>query len=239
MRSRTRLILFDMDYTLVNVGQQHHEGYRVALGEVYGIDGRPDGHLHQGHTQPNIVRMICQDHGLSRDLIESGLAQSLKRLSEVTISLLDADLRSAVLPGVVSLLDTLEVAGHLLGVVTGRAEAAARVILERSALLRYFPVGAFGDEGGQREDILRLAIQRATRLRDFKREQYGLVVVGDAPRDVQAARVLRARTVAVASGCHSLDELAQCSPDAILSNFKDRERTLDAILGNHQLAQRL
>jgi phosphoglycolate phosphatase-like HAD superfamily hydrolase len=112
------------------------------------------------------------------------------------------------------------------------------VILERSALQRYFPVGAFGDEGGQREDILRLAMQRATRLGSFKRQRQGLVVVGDAPRDVQAARALRARTVAVASGYHSLDELAQCDPNALLSNFKDRERTLDAILGNHQLAHR-
>ncbi len=233
MTSRTRLILFDMDYTLVNVGQQHHEGYRVALGEVYGIDGRPDSQLHQGNTQPNIIRAICRDHGLSRDVIEAGLAQALGRLSEVTISLLDQDLRSAVLPGVVSLLDSLESAGQVLGAVTGRAQAAARVILERSALIRYFLVGAFGDEGDQREDILRLAVKRATKLCKFEREGQGLVVVGDAPRDIHAAKVLSARTVAVASGYHTVAELAQCNPDAILLNFQDQRLALDAILGNH------
>jgi phosphoglycolate phosphatase len=236
MTSRTRLILFDMDYTLVSVGRQHHEGYRVALGEVYGIDGRPDSQLHQGNTQPNIIRSICQDHGLSRDVIEAGLAQSLRRLSDITISLLDQDLRSAVLPGVVGLLDTLEASGQLLGVVTGRAEAAARVILERSALLRYFSVGAYGDEGDQREDIVRLAIKRATKLHNFKREHCCLVVVGDAPRDLHAARALSARTVAVASGHHTMAELAQCRPDAILSDFQDQQVALDAILGNHPSA---
>ncbi len=227
-------MLFDMDYTLVCVGQQHHEGYRVALGEVYGFDGKPDSQLHQGNTQPNIIRAICQDHELSRDVTEAGLAQSLKRLSEVTISLLDQDLRSAVLPGVVSLLDRLESGGQLLGLVTGRAEAASRVILERSALLHYFPVSAFGDEGDQREDILRLAIRRAKELRNFKHEQHSLVVVGDAPRDIHAAKVLRARTVAVASGYHTMAELAQCSPDAMLPNFQNQQLALDAILGCHR-----
>jgi phosphoglycolate phosphatase-like HAD superfamily hydrolase len=221
-----KLILFDMDHTLVDVGEQHQMAYQVALRTAYGFDGQPDIRLHQGQTQPNIIRMICRDHGLSQKVTENGLAQALRLLSEVTISLLDHDLRSAVLPGVRNLLDALENHGHTLGLVTGRAEQAARAILERSSLQRHFQCAAFGDEGETREDLLRLAIQRSVRPAAFELGQDGLVVVGDAPLDLQAAHALGARAIAVATGHHTMDELAQYRPAAVLPHFKDWQAAL-------------
>jgi phosphoglycolate phosphatase len=230
-REARKLILFDLDHTLVAVGNQHHEAYRTALQSVYGVEGGPDMQRHQGHTQPNIIRMICQSKGLRQEVIEVGLPDALRLLSEVTISLLPADLHGAVLSGVVDLLPALRARGHVLGLVTGRARASGQVILERSGLAPYFSVRAFGDEADRREDMLRLAMRRSAEASESQLDWEELVVVGDAPPDIEAAKAVGARAVAVASGFHSSDLLTACQPDALLPSLKDWHGALEAIAG--------
>jgi len=223
-----------MDRTLVGVSNQCIEAYHIALRTIYGIEGEPDLQKHSGHTQPNIIRMICRDRGLPPDVIEARLAEAARVLSDTSIALLDDDLRSAALPGAVDLLDTLKQSGHALALVTGTVSTTARVVLERTGLQRYFPVCAFGDEGNERVDLLHLAVSRAVRtygLESDHDDQSRLVVIGDAPRDIQAGKALGARVVSVATGCHTPDMLARHNPNVILPNLKDRQAALDAILG--------
>jgi phosphoglycolate phosphatase-like HAD superfamily hydrolase len=108
------------------------------------------------------------------------------------------------------------------------------IVLERTGLHRYFPVYACGDEGGERVDLLHLAIRRAANVYGFEPDRNRLVVVGDAVRDIQAGKALGARVVAVATGAHPLDALLQHAPDVALLNFGDLKAALDAILGNSE-----
>ncbi|MBC7265292.1 MAG: HAD hydrolase-like protein [Chloroflexi bacterium] len=218
---------------MINVVDVYVKAYLRAMKSVYDIDGQPT-HMHSGHTQPSIIRMICEDMGLSSDVINAGLKRAVEILTDTTITLLADDLRPAVLPGVVEVLDALKQAGHALALVTGTVSRSARVILERSGLQRYFPVGAFGDEGNERVALLHLAIDRATRTYGLEPDHRRLVVVGDSPRDIQAGKALHARVIAVATGYHTPDMLAQYNPDAILLDFSDRQIALKAILGEHQ-----
>jgi phosphoglycolate phosphatase len=226
-----KLILFDMDGTLVNVGPQHLQAFRVTMKAVYGLDieGVLDRQSHQGDTQPNIIRAACHICGLTREMTESLLPEALRVASETMIALL-ATAQVEALPGVVPLLEALRVDGHVLGLVTGTISATAYAILERAGLRAYFPALACGDEGDERADLLVLAVERVKRL-------YGawprrpVVVVGDAPRDIETGKAFGAATVAVATGNHTADELARHGPDAVLSHFGDVEATLAAILG--------
>ena len=229
-----KLVLFDMDGTLINIGYAHREAVRFAVRIVYGVDPVLGGQAHQGNTGPNILRALCRARGLSSEVIEEHLTEAVKVQSETTIAILDDDLRMAVLPGVVPLLETLQKGGRALGLVTGTVSAITDVVLERTGLQRYFPVCACGDEGSERVDLLHLAIDRAAHTYGFEPGRNGLVVVGDALRDIQAGKALGARVVAVATGAHTLDALLQHAPDVVLSNFEDLRAALDAILGNSE-----
>jgi len=225
-----KLIVFDMDRTLINVSDRHIKAYRTALWRVYGIEGEPNLHKHPGHTQPDIIRMICRDRGVSPDLIEAGLTEAVKVLSDTTIALLDHDLRSTILAGVKDLLEALATRHHVLALVTGTVSRTTRVILERTGLQCYFPICACGDERDQRVELLRLVIERAAGVYCLELRHNDLVVIGDAPHDIEAGKALDAWVVAVATGHHTMDVLAKYKPDVVLPDFKDCQRALDAIL---------
>jgi phosphoglycolate phosphatase-like HAD superfamily hydrolase len=225
-----RLVLFDMDGTVVNVAPQHLEAFRVALEVVYGLDveGVLDRQNYQGDTQPNVIRAACRLCGLSRETTESLLPEALRVASETTMALLQ-DMQVEALPGVIALLEALRGDAHVLGLVTGTISATTRAILERAGLSTYFSVLACGEEGDERADLVTLAIGRVRRLNGawVKRS---LVVVGDAPRDIETGKAFGARTVAVATGNHTMEELARQGPDVVFPHFGDVGAALAAIL---------
>jgi len=228
-----RLILFDMDGTVINVAPQHLEAFRVAMQLVYGldVDGVLDRQSYQGDTQPNVIRAACRICRLSHEVTESLLPQALRVVSEATIALLEAE-QVEVLPGVVPVLETLRGDGHGLGLVTGTISTTTHVILERAGLRAYFPALACGEEGDERAELLVLAIERASQVYGARLNR-SLVVVGDAPRDIETGKAFGARTVAVATGNHTVDELARHDPDAVFSQLGDVEAALTAILSVH------
>ena len=218
-----------MDGTLLSLFKYHRPGMRAALKQVYGLDEMPIRPEYPGHTMLNFMRMALRDSGYSADAIETGIEKASQLQVEITLSLFPDDLRSAVLPGVVSLLDALQQDGHALALVTGTQSLTGRAALDRTGLQSYFPVCAFGDEVDVRIDLLHLALRRAAREYNLKPAPAMLVVIGDSPRDISAARAIGARAIAVATGNHSLDALAQHNPDTLLPSFEDWQVALEAI----------
>jgi phosphoglycolate phosphatase len=226
-----RLIIFDMDRTLVDVSKCHLQAYLVAVKSVYGFDDGLDPQQDAGQTQPNIMRRISRAAGIPAQEVEAKLPEALSILSDVTIFLLDPDLRPNVLPGVPVLLTALQQYGHYLAVATGTICATTDVILARSGLAGYFDARACGDEAEWRPEVLLLAGRRALQEHAALAEPATWTVLGDTPSDVSAARAIGARAIAVASGHHSRDALASCKPDALLDDLSDLDAALRSILG--------
>ncbi|UCC76530.1 MAG: HAD family hydrolase [Anaerolineales bacterium] len=224
-----RLILFDLDGTLVDVFECHIAGTRAALGAVYGIDEFAMSPTFTGRPITSVIRMAGQVSGLSPEVIEHRLTEALRVKTETTIAALGNDLRSAILQGAMHLLDALKQRGHGLALVTGTVQKAARIILRRTHLDRHFPVCAFGDEAEERLDLVRLVLDRAAKTYDLRPGTTELVVVGDAPVDIQVGQEIGARTVAVATGMHELDDLARYCPDVLLPDLQDWPAALQAI----------
>jgi len=227
-----KLILFDMDGTLINVGYAHRKAVRMTVKTVYGreLGDGLDPHQHQGETQPNIMRAIGHLLGVPPETVEARLPEAMRMQAEATVAALENDLRKAILPGVEPLLEALRDMGHLLGLVTGTISPITSVILQRTGLLRFFPLCACGDEGEERLDLLHLVMARAARTYGWQEAGGGLVVVGDAVRDIETGMALGARVVAVATGAHRLADLAQYGPHAVLASLEDLDAALDAIL---------
>jgi phosphoglycolate phosphatase len=229
-----RLVLFDMDGTLVSVSRWHWEAFVRTLLSVYGFDPTEyyQTGVHAGDTQVNLIRAICRRAGLNEAMIESRLPEAVSTLGATAVEVLPADLRTHVLPGVISLLEALSEGGHILGLVTGALCLTTEAILERTDLRRFFAVRACGDEGNQRLELVLLAIERAREKGCLGRDGTDVVVVGDAPLDIQTGQAVGARVVAVATGSHTEEALAACHPDAVLPSLKDWSRALLAILNS-------
>jgi phosphoglycolate phosphatase-like HAD superfamily hydrolase len=122
-------------------------------------------------------------------------------------------------PGVHELLADLCASGQLLGLTTGNIEAAAHIKIARAGLNRYFTFGGYGSDSPHRGELTRTAIRRATTLLGEPPEE--CYVVGDTPRDVEAAHYAGAIAVGVATGDYTVEQLRATGAEYVLRTFAD------------------
>ena len=209
-----RLLLFDIDGTLLSCGPQEGPSFLSALAETYGLPGRREpGYSFAGKVDPGIVLDLMRAAGMDEEEVLAGLetmrGHYARRLEE---ELLASKMR--LLPGVRELLDALHVRDELwMGLLTGNWEVGARTKLGRFDLNRYFPFGAFGDDGIERGDLVPPALERARRAAgcDFHPDE--VLVIGDTPHDVACAHAHGLRVLAVATGTIPAEILAEAGAD--------------------------
>lgn len=224
-----RLVLFDVDGTLLSAGRAARESVLAALESVYGWAGEASRHDFSGKTDPQIVREIVAE-AVGSERCEAELPRALDRYLEEFSRRLTPDAVTPK-PGVPELLARL--ARHpdvTLGLLTGNLERGARMKLAPPDFNRYFPFGAFGSDSADRYCLPAVALERARvhTGRDFQGKQ--IVIVGDSIHDVACGRSLGVRAVAVATGPTPAERLAQEGPDALFPDFSDVEASVEAIL---------
>jgi phosphoglycolate phosphatase-like HAD superfamily hydrolase len=126
-----------------------------------------------------------------------------------------------VLPGVPERLRQLCGDGFLLGLTTGNIEPAAHVKLGRGELNRFFTFGGYGSDSPHRGELTKRAIERAGSILGSPVDPGSVLVVGDTPRDVEAARYAGAVSVAVATGHFTRDQLAAAGADHVLATLEE------------------
>jgi phosphoglycolate phosphatase-like HAD superfamily hydrolase len=231
MRGRPdRLILFDIDGTLVRGGPAR-EAFGIALEASFGTTGAIDRHDFAGKTDPQIARELLVADGLKPEQVEEGFPRLWARyLAELEARLAFAPMET--LPGVGGLLAELEEAQRVaLGLVTGNIASGAQLKLGSVGLTEYFRVGGFGSDNELRDHLPAIAIGRACEAwgREFRRAE--VWIVGDTPLDVSCGRHAGVRTLAVATGRHSTEELEACRPDEVVENLRDVGGVLLTLLG--------
>ena len=218
-----RLLLFDIDGTLVDTMGAGRAALGTALAEVYGETGPIDSFDFHGKTDPAIVRGLLSEAGWSDDRIEAGFpAVWASYCSALELELSARDGRVRTYPGVDRLLDRLDGDERFAaGLVTGNLEEGARRKLTAAHLGDRFRFGAFGSDSERRDDLPPIARERA--VAEYRREfdMSEAIVVGDTPDDIQCARANGARVLAVATGRHTPSELQRHAPDAVLEDLAD------------------
>jgi phosphoglycolate phosphatase-like HAD superfamily hydrolase len=212
--------LFDVDGTLITSGGAGARAWAHAFDQLYGVPADIDSHSEAGETDPVVARSTFRG-AVGREPSESELA----RLFGAYLYRLSAEVASSpgyrVLDGVVECLTSLSVAGVLLGITSGAMEGAARVKLSRGDLNRFFVLGGYGSDSPDRTELTKVAISKASMLHGHDVPPTHVFVVGDTPRDVQAARAAGAVSVGVASGRYSVDELTAAGADHVLASLTD------------------
>jgi phosphoglycolate phosphatase-like HAD superfamily hydrolase len=228
-----RLILFDIDGTLLTADGAGKRAIRAALMEVFGTTGPIGGYSFAGRTDPEIVRDLLRAAGLADAEIDSGLPALWFRYVEYLHREI-RDLRIRVLPGVEALLRRVEAGGREMvpGLLTGNIRDGARIKLEAARLgFTRFQVGAFGSDHAHRAELPAIAVERARRLNGIGYGGKEIVIIGDTPKDVACGAHLGVRTIATATGQHGVDELAACGADHTFADLGDTDAVWSAITG--------
>lgn len=216
-----RLILFDVDGTLLQCGPQMRAILGGALTEVFGTAGRFDGYDFSGKTDQQIVLELMAGAGVTGERVRPLLA----RLREVYLGRLEERLareEMCLLPGIEELLGDLQRrADVLLGLVTGNWRDGARIKLSRFGLDRFFDfrVGAYGDDGFERRELPPIALERARQATGRRFGPEDTVIVGDSVRDVDCARSNGLAVMGVSTGWTPAAVLRGAGADRVVESL--------------------
>lgn len=226
-----RLVLFDIDGTLLSADGAGKRAVHRALMEVFGTTGRLEGYSFAGRTDPEIVRDLLRSADVPDEEIDAALPALWFRYVE-NLHHEIAQIRVHALPGVAELLERVEEAGRetVLGVLTGNIREGARIKIDAARLgFRRFRVGAFGSDHARRPELPAIAVERARHLTGVDYAGKEIVIVGDTPLDVACGEHLGVRTIATATGQHGVDELAAAGADHVFADLGDVEAVWSAI----------
>ena len=222
------LVLFDIDKTLIDRSECHHQAFIHAFKKVYGVDTQVEVINYHGKTDPQIMHEVLLAEGLNENDICPFKNDFLNCLSNYFVSNVKND-KIKVMDGAVPLLKELENQKVLLGLLTGNIETIAYTKLNHVGLGHYFKLGGFGSDSYYRPNLVLKAIQRAENDFGFIRNKNNIFVVGDTPLDVAAGLKNNILTVGVASGDYSMDELLNSGANFVLDDLRDITRFLEII----------
>ncbi|MBC7368888.1 MAG: HAD hydrolase-like protein [Undibacterium sp.] len=224
------LLLWDIDGTLITSGGAGIRALRPALHDLFGITAALDDIDYAGRTDRHIFRQIFVRHGIP-DTEENFLRYLDGYIAKLPGEL--ANPNAYVLPGVPVLLAAAAKRPDLTqALLTGNVCRAARVKLAHHGLWDFFPFGAFADDSEHRNDLGPHALRRAREHTGVDFPPGRVWVIGDTPHDIACGRAIGARTLAVATGSHTVAALAEHQPTAVLSDLNDAAafwRLIDAV----------
>jgi phosphoglycolate phosphatase-like HAD superfamily hydrolase len=214
--------LFDIDGTLLRSRDRvHYESVARSVKRVTGFEITLAGVMIHGSTDTAILREACRQAGLPAKVLEEQYDAILEAMRN-SVAERRQELDPELMPGVRDALRHLARKGALLGVASGNLEAIGWIKIEKAGLREWFRFGGFSDRFPVRPELVGHAARKARELAGAEGvSDARICVVGDTPRDIEAARANSLPVIAVATGRSSFDELAACRPDACASSLAD------------------
>jgi phosphoglycolate phosphatase len=224
--NRPKLLLFDIDGTLVNTHGGSLRAMTAAAEQTFGVPFDLKKVNRLGQLDPQIIA-----EALQQNQIEAADAQVDLFINRYFEILPDEMHTSQVLPGVFDLLRKLRVADKtVLGLVSGNFSQSARIKLLGVGIdPQWFVANAFGGDGRTRADLVRHAIAHAAQLLDARLPPQDVIVIGDTPHDVASAQANGCRSVAVSSGWVTAATLGESKPDVLLDDLTDHRPIWDML----------
>lgn len=210
--------LFDIDGTLLRSRDRVHvESFASSVQRITGFEVTLAGVQLHGSTDTAILREACHQAGVPAEVLESHTNAILDAMCRA-VSDRRSELDLIRMPGVEETLAHLVRKGALLGVATGNLEAIGWIKIERAGLREWFRFGGFSDHFSFRPELVAHA---ASKARELAGNGASICVVGDTPRDIEAARANFLSVIAVATGHFSFDELLKHQPEVCASSLAD------------------
>lgn len=226
---RKKLLLFDIDGTLLLTGRAGEHALRVAFKERFGVDDDLSSISFAGSTDGAIARQMFAPYAIQPT------PENIADLFDGYVHHLALELprrEGKVLPGIVELLEALHGREDcVLGLLTGNIEKGAELKLSHYGVWDFFEFGAFADDHVDRNKLGPVAHSRAVEKHGITFEAEDVFVLGDTPRDIDCARAAGFVAVAIATGSYGKDELAAHQPDFLFEDLSDTRGVLRTLLG--------
>jgi phosphoglycolate phosphatase-like HAD superfamily hydrolase len=217
-----KLVLFDIDGTLLTSAQAGFAAMQITCAELYGLPDALAGRSMSGKTDPIIFQEILVRHQL---LGEEGAYDAFHQryLEHLRHTLHETHRPRRLMPGIPHLLDALAAEPHIiLGLLTGNPASAAKMKLEIFDIWHYFRVGAYGgSDAVERNDLVPIAQSRTRTELGHDIPVQRIFVIGYTPYDIACARAHHACAVAVATGSYTRDDLQAHRPDHCFDDLSD------------------
>ena len=228
-----RIVLFDIDGTILRSGGVGRIAMERALTRVFGSSGSREYH-YDGKTDRQIVRDLMRLEGLDDAEIDSRMDELLQSYIDGLNEELSSGRRTVhVFEGVRELLDELEHRDDVvLGLLTGNIEHGARAKLGAAGIdIGRFRVNAFGSDHEERPELPAVAQRRAREVLGADIQGDRLIVIGDTPADIRCGEAIGARAIGVATGRYTVEELSKHEPYAVFASLADTAAVMERILG--------
>ena len=222
------VILFDIDGTLIRSGGAGKYAMEAAMKAAFGLEKVRDNVPYSGRT----------DQAIGGDLLrENDIEVTDATMTALRAAYLDALPHSLVEQGGTVCLGIPEILRELaprpdvlLGLITGNVREGARIKLTHFGLWDTFALGGYGDVHHDRNDVARDALRLVHEHLGRRVPLEEVWVIGDTPLDVQCARAIGARAVAVATGWHAIEELHATDADHVMADFANPAELLRVLL---------
>jgi len=225
--AKTHLFLFDIDGTLISSGGAGERAMQLSVVDMFGVEDGLGGVEIAGRTDHLITRNIFKKFGVewTPERAAEFLDHYLRHLSEQL-----PRKKGRVLPGIVELLDALKARPNVaVGLLTGNLVRGAKIKLTHYGVWDYFEFGAYADDHFDRNQLGPFAQTRAKEHHGVEFPPERIFVIGDTPHDIACGRVIGARTVAIATGGCTREELAAHNPDFLFDDLGDVPAALTAL----------
>ena len=228
-----KLVLFDIDGTLLSTEGAARRAFHAALLDVYGTAGPIDGHSFAGKTDPQIARELLTLAGLTTAEIDAGLPRLWQGyLGGLQDELAGGEHRTHIYPGVVPLLERLGGMQDrvVVALLTGNIRPGAALKLRSGGLDGHFRFGAFGSDHERRDELPAIAVERAHERTGHTFDGADVIILGDTPFDVSCGRGIGCRAAAVATGSFDRAALAAAGADVVWETLEDTDAVVDWLI---------
>ena len=217
-----RLILFDIDGTLLDAGGLSRRSFLCTVGQFAALKAAPERSSFAGKTDPQIMRELLLQNGLSTEQTDRVLGEALESYQSHYLShFRDAGIKP--LDGARDLIERLAAIAPdrlTLGILSGNMEALVPPKLEAAGIpASSFDIGSFGSDDADRDKLPAIAVQRAERFLGASILPREVAIVGDTPRDIGCARHFGAVSIAVATGDYTVGQLKAAGPTYVLGSL--------------------
>lgn len=227
-----KLLLFDIDGTLLTTNGAGRPAVESALADLTGQTISTEGISFSGKTDPQILREVLTHNDVDPAWTNGRFSEAVESFRQTMHRMFDADSVDA-LDGAQALVQHLvDEAEVQLALLTGNLEEMAYLKVGAIGFDRaHFPFGAFGSDDEDRNALPLIALDRASGHAGRSFACHDALIIGDTPRDIECGRAAGCTTVAVATGKFDRDTLAEHAPDVLLDDLADIDAALRAILG--------
>lgn len=223
MKDGKKLILWDIDGTLMHCGADGTKALNETFLRLYGVK-EAFSSAGIGHAMDSVILdRIMESNGLEKEGLEKVKFEYIGILD----SILKQNPHKRILPGVRELLEQISESDCAFNaLLTSNLRVGAETKLKSVGLDGFFPVGGFGDDYGEKWDAANKGILEAEAYYDTKFEKENIYIIGDSIYDIKCAKMIRAVSIGVATGWAGYEMLEQESPDFLYEDLSEWETLL-------------